>query len=142
MNLHFRREVLPAVYQLPMHVEVMPGWNIDRYGDIWGGFILKTLMDRKSDVMAVGAPMIRHLKDGNYLRNVWQEHVCHLANDEFLDILGQAAEALHPTDYLDMMGQLIEELRSPAEAASPLLRSYLAHLDGCMRAWVAALEAC
>jgi hypothetical protein len=142
MNMHFRREVLPAAYQLPMHVEVMPGWNIDRYGDIWGGFILKTLMDRKGDAMAVGGPMIRHLKDGNYLRNVWQEHVCHLANDEFLDLLGRASEAVRPTSYLGMVEHLIEELRGPAEGASPLLRAYLGHLDRCMRAWVAALEAC
>ncbi len=47
MNMHFRRELIPAVYQLLMHVEVVPGWVIDRYGDIWGGFILKTLMDIK-----------------------------------------------------------------------------------------------
>jgi hypothetical protein len=142
MNMHFRRDVLPAVYQLPMHVEVMPGWVVDRYGDIWGGFILKTLMDIKGDAMAVGGPMIRHLKDGNYLRNVWQEHVCHLLNDEFLDVLGQAAEGVRPADYLDMVGQLVEELRGPAERSSPLLRSYLDHLDGCMRAWVAALQSC
>lgn len=24
MNMQFRRELIPAVYQLPMHVEVMP----------------------------------------------------------------------------------------------------------------------
>ena len=64
MNMQFRREVIPAVYQLPMHVEVMPGWVIDRYGDIWGGFILKTLMDLRGDRMAAGGPMIRHLAGG------------------------------------------------------------------------------
>ena len=64
MNMQFRRELIPAVYQLPMHVEVMPGWVVDRYGDIWGGFILKTLMDLKNEAMAVGEPMINHLKEG------------------------------------------------------------------------------
>jgi hypothetical protein len=70
MNMQFRREVIPAIYQLPMHFEVMPGWVIDRYGDIWGGFILKTLMDLKNDAMAVGEPMINHLKEGDYIRNI------------------------------------------------------------------------
>ena len=81
MNMQFRRELIPVVYQFPMHVEVMPGWVIDRYGDIWGGFVLKTLMDLKGDAMAVGEPMIRHLKEGDYLRNIWQEHICHLVNE-------------------------------------------------------------
>ncbi len=87
MNMQFRRELIPVVYQLPMHVEVMPNWVVDRYGDIWGGFILKTLMDLNGENMAVGEPMINHLKEGNYTRNIWQEHVCHLINDEFLQLL-------------------------------------------------------
>ena len=66
MNMHFRKEIIPAVYQLLMHIEVMPGWVIDRYGDIWGGFILKTLMDIKGEAMAVGEPMINHLKEGSH----------------------------------------------------------------------------
>ena len=49
MNMHFRREVLPATYQLPMHVPVLPDEVIDRYGDIWGGFVLKMLIDIKGD---------------------------------------------------------------------------------------------
>jgi hypothetical protein len=140
MNMHFRREVLPAAYQLPMHVEVMPGWVVDRYGDIWGGFILKTLMDIRGDAMAVGGPMIRHIKEGNYLRNVWQEHICHLVNDEFLAVLRRAAEDVRPAAYVDMMGQLTERFRALSPSCSSLLRPYLDHLDGCMRAWVAALE--
>ena len=64
MNMQFRREVLPAVYQLLMHINVMPGWVIDRYGDIWGGFILKMLMDIKGDLMATGAPMISTSEGG------------------------------------------------------------------------------
>lgn len=53
----------------------MPGWVVDRYGDIWGGFILKTLMDLRGEALAVGEPMIDHLKEGDFLRNIWQEHV-------------------------------------------------------------------
>jgi hypothetical protein len=83
--------------------------------------------------------MIRHIKEGNYLRNVWQEHICHLVNDEFLDVLGRASEDVRSADYLDMMGQLTERFRALAPECSPLLRRYFDHLDGCMRAWVAAL---
>src|SRR5262249_10704457 len=40
-SMQFRRAVIPAIYQLPMNVPVIPGWTINRFGDIWGGFILK-----------------------------------------------------------------------------------------------------
>ena len=140
MNMQFRREVIPAVYQLPMHVEVMPDWVVDRYGDIWGGFILKTLMDIKGDAMAVGEPMIHHLKEGDYTRNIWQEHVCHLVNDEFLEILADAKETIAPDSYLEMMKALNKGLKERAETSSPLLRPYLTHLCTAMDAWNRSLS--
>ena len=140
MNMHFRRGLVPAAYQLPMHVEVMPGWVVDRYGDIWGGFVLKTLMDLRGEAMAVGEPMITHLKEGDYRRNLWQEHVCHLVNDEFLALLAEARSQLAPDSYLEMMKALREVFAKGAETASPLLAPYLRHLATAMHAWNRALE--
>ncbi|HEY4612818.1 MAG TPA: hypothetical protein VII11_07545 [Bacteroidota bacterium] len=139
-NMQFRRELIPAVYQLLMHVEVMPGWVIDRYGDIWGGFILKTLMDRKGDRMAVGAPMIHHLKEGSFQRNIWQEHLCHLVNDEFLALLDRARDEVAPGDYRVMMEQLAEIFAREREGCSAILRRYFDHLLPAMKAWVKALS--
>jgi hypothetical protein len=139
MNMQFRRELIPAVYQLPMHVEVMPGWVIDRYGDIWGGFILKTLMDLKGEAMAAGEPMINHLKEGDYTRNIWQEHVCHLVNDEFLDLLANVKQTIRSRDYLPMMNELQEGFARHIEKASPMFKPYLSHLCDAMRAWNQAL---
>jgi hypothetical protein len=139
MNMVFRRELIPAVYQLPMAVDVMPGWRIDRYGDIWGGFITKALMDLRGDDFAVGAPMITHLKEGNCLRNVWQEHICHLVNDEFITLV----DAIHDTSpgqdvsYLELMARLTDHFGR--SEGSPLLWGYLQHLTRCMDAWVRAL---
>lgn len=140
MNMIFRKEIIPVVYQLPMHVEVAPGWVIDRFGDIWGGFILKMLMDIKGEGLAAGEPMINHLRDGNYLRNLWQEHVCHLVNDEFIDLMKEAGEAIRPTEYLDMMAELNEGLKDKTGGASALLKPYLAHLTVAMDAWIKALQ--
>ena len=140
MNMQFRRELIPAVYQLPMHVEVMPNWVVDRYGDIWGGFILKTLMDLNGDSMAVGEPMINHLKEGDYTRNIWQEHVCHLINDEFLDMLAATKNSITPGSYLDMMKMLNEGFREHIGTASPMLEPYLKHLCTALDAWTTALS--
>lgn len=139
MNMHFRRELVPAVYQVPMHVEVLPGWVIDRYGDIWGGFILKTLMDIRGDVMAVGEPMVRHLKEGNGQRNIWQEHICHLVNEEFLELLDRAKEIVQPGDYLEMMSTLNEGFRAATTSSSPLLRPYMEHLTQAIDFWLKIL---
>ena len=140
MNMQFRRELIPAVYQLPMHVEVMPGWVIDRYGDIWGGFILKTLMDLKGELMAVGGPMIRHLKEGSYERNIWQEHTAHLVNDEFLSIIQKARQEIKPADYLTMMAHMAEILDRERESCGLILRRYLDALIPAMKAWCRILS--
>lgn len=139
MNMHFRRSVIPAVYQLPMHVEVMPHWVVDRYGDIWGGFILKVLMDKRGESMAVGGPMIRHRKDGNVPRNTWQEHLCHLVNDEFIDLLHESAASFGPGSHREMMGALAGEFARRAGGSSPILKPYLLHLADAMEAWVRVL---
>lgn len=140
MNMHFRRAVTPAVYQLPMHIEVMPGWVIDRYGDIWGGMILKALMDRCGDVMTVGEPMISHQKAGGYERNIWQEHLAHLVNDEFIDLMLGSVSDLAVGSYLDMMDGLAQEFSARADRCSEILRRYLEVLAPSMRGWVTALR--
>lgn len=140
MNMHCRREVLPAVYQLPMHVATMPDWVIDRYGDIWGGFILKVLMDKKGDPMAAGSPMIRHLKEGNYQRNIWQEHQCHMVNDEFIEILTRSAEQIQPGSYLQMLGDLNTQMAQNSRNASVMLKPYMEHLNRALDAWIRLLE--
>lgn len=140
MNMQFRRELIPAVYQFPMHVEVMPNWKIDRYGDIWGGFVLKILMDLKQDGMVAGEPMITHLKEGNYSRNIWQEHLCHLVNDEFLSMLAEIKETLEPDSYLEMMKATAEGLRIRTDRSSPILKAYLKDLCNALDAWTASLD--
>jgi len=139
MNMHFRRNVIPAAFQLPMHAEVMPGWVVDRYGDIWGGFILKSLMDLRGDRMAVGAPLIRHAKEGSYVTNIWQEHLGHLLNDEFILMVDAICADTPPGTYLEMMQAFTDRLPRHAENATPLLGAYLAHLEPSLRAWIAAL---
>jgi hypothetical protein len=141
MNMQFRRKLVPAVYQLPMHVPVGPNMVIDRYGDIWGGFILKALMDIRGDAFAVGAPMIFHKKDGDLLRNAWQENICHIVNDEFIALLTEVATDIAPAPYLSMMGALTAGFAERMGNASPLLQPYLKALVPCLTSWVRLLSA-
>ncbi len=60
--------------------------------------------------MVVGEPMINHIKEGNYERNIWQEHVSHLINDEFIELLLHVKDSIEPADYLEMMKALTQPL--------------------------------
>jgi hypothetical protein len=139
MNMQFRQFLLPAVYQLPMHVETMPHWVVDRYGDIWGGYILRRLMALGGDLMSVGAPMIQHNKVAGYQNNLWQEQIGHMINDEFIAFMDASLEDVRAADYLTMMAALHEAMSRRAETTGPMLRPYLDHMLPCLRAWTQAL---
>ncbi len=140
MNMHFRREFIPAIFQLPMHIPILPHWVIDRYGDIWGGFIAKLLADLNGDVLSIGSPMVAHRKAGNMQRNIWQEHIAHLVNCEMIDLFEAAASSLKPNSYLNLMGNFANNIATLTTDASGLLRPYLDHLAKAIDNWCESLS--
>ncbi len=97
-------------------------------------------MDLKGEAMAVGEPMINHVKEGDYTRNIWQEHICHLINDEFLELLSEIETTITPGDYLEMMKALNAGFKEHIGAASPMFKPYLEHLCTAMTAWTTSLS--
>jgi len=59
MNLAFRREVVPAFYQLPMDDNP---WNVGRFDDIWSGVFLKRACDVLGKQIYNGDPLCEHNK--------------------------------------------------------------------------------
>lgn len=59
MNLAFRREIIPAFYQLPMDDNP---WNVGRFDDIWSGIFLKRACDILDDMIVSGTPLCQHNK--------------------------------------------------------------------------------
>ena len=59
MNLAFRREVIPAFYQLPMDDNP---WDVGRFDDIWSGLFLKRAADLLDKRVYTGEPLCRHDK--------------------------------------------------------------------------------
>jgi hypothetical protein len=59
MNLAFRREVVPAFYQLPMDDNE---WDVGRFDDIWSGVFLKRACDVLGTYVHNGAPLCEHNK--------------------------------------------------------------------------------
>jgi hypothetical protein len=59
MNLAFRREVVPAFYQLPMDDNP---WDVGRFDDIWSGLFLKRAADLLDKRVYNGDPLCEHNK--------------------------------------------------------------------------------
>ncbi|MEF8785430.1 MAG: alpha-1 4-glucan-protein synthase [Haloarculaceae archaeon] len=59
MNLGFRREVIPAFYQLPMDDNE---WDVGRFDDIWSGVFLKRACDVLGKQIYNGDPLCEHNK--------------------------------------------------------------------------------
>jgi len=59
MNLAFRREVVPAFYQLPMDDN---RWDVGRFDDIWSGVFLKRACDVLGKRIYNGGPLCEHNK--------------------------------------------------------------------------------
>jgi len=59
MNLAFRREVVPAFYQLPMDDNE---WSVGRFDDIWSGVFLKRACDLLGKQIYTGWPLCEHNK--------------------------------------------------------------------------------
>ncbi|MDZ5810182.1 alpha-1 4-glucan-protein synthase [Halorubrum sp. AD140] len=59
MNLAFRREVIPAFYQLPMDDNE---WEVGRFDDIWSGLFLKRASDVLDRRIYNGGPLCEHNK--------------------------------------------------------------------------------
>jgi hypothetical protein len=59
MNLAFRREVIPAFYQLPMDDNE---WDVGRFDDIWSGVFLKRACDVLGKRIYNGRPLCEHNK--------------------------------------------------------------------------------
>ncbi|MDX1748309.1 MAG: alpha-1 4-glucan-protein synthase, partial [Halobacteriales archaeon] len=59
MNLAFRREIIPAFYQLPMDDNP---WNVGRFDDIWSGVFLKRACDHLEKDIVSGHPLCVHEK--------------------------------------------------------------------------------
>ncbi|WP_458209029.1 alpha-1 4-glucan-protein synthase [Haladaptatus sp. NG-SE-30] len=94
MNLAFRREVVPAFYQLPMDDNP---WNVGRFDDIWSGVFLKRACDVLGTQIYNGGPLCEHNKAPRSTFGDLQNEVAGLELNEHLwkeiDAVGETADS-------------------------------------------------
>jgi len=135
MNTAFRAELTPAYFFLP---DIwIDGWQLSRHDDIWGGYIVKKLMDKRGDLFAYGRPIVEHTKQTKLERVVVMEHYMHLMALDFYAIVDAATDRVAAASYSDMFGAFVDEYERLVRASS-LPRHYRAaftELGTAMRRW-------
>lgn len=81
MNLAFRREIVPAFYQLPMDEN---RWGVGRFDDIWSGLFLKRACDLLDKHIVNGSPLCQHNKAPRSTFDDLQNEVAGLELNEYL----------------------------------------------------------
>jgi hypothetical protein len=140
MNTAFRAELTPAYFFLP---DVwIGGWQLSRHDDIWGGYILKRLMDKRGDLLAYGRPVVEHTRQSNLHRVITIEHYMHLMAREFYAIVDAAVEAIRPGAYAEMFAAFVDAYRREVDrSAAPLhYRQGYRELGESMQRWAAAFR--
>jgi hypothetical protein len=134
MNLAFRREVVPAFYQLPMDDNP---WNVGRFDDIWSGVFLKRACDILGAQVYNGYPLCEHNK----------------APRSTFDDLNNEVPALELNEHVwEIVDEVGDDATSYAEAfdamASALVKhegdynndDFLAYIGEYMHEWLDCLD--
>lgn len=133
MNVCYRREVIPAAYNLLMGVGA---YGFDRFDDIWSGLLLKRILDHAGWYVTSGDPVVRHSKASNPFANLRKEAGAMEVHEHLWDFLLDAplpADA----DVLRLYVAMAEHLRTfpdqvPAAAEQ---RGYFDRLADAMTVW-------
>lgn len=126
MNLAFRREVIPAFYQLPMDDNP---WRVGRFDDIWSGVVVKRAMDWVGQRILTGFPLCHHDKSPrSTFRDLTAEMPALEPNESFFQLVDSCE--LGERSYLEVSSALAETFMKVER--SPFVR----HVGQYLRRWV------
>lgn len=86
MNLAFRREIIPAFYQMPMDDNP---YKVGRFDDIWSGLVAKFVLDRINKYIINCYPLCQHNKaPRSTFKDVSAEAPGYETNEYISDVIG------------------------------------------------------
>jgi len=115
MNVGFIRDLVPAMYQMPMQPRFAPDYALWRYDDIWAGYLAQTLIAIRDDAATVGAPVVYHDKAGDLARELCGEHYGVLMSRFMYEVIDMAAERVAAGSYARMAADLAEGILTHGE---------------------------
>ncbi|VTT85139.1 hypothetical protein DM2_21 [Halorubrum sp. DM2] len=136
MNLAFRREVIPAFYQLPMDDNE---WDVGRFDDIWSGLFLKRACDVLDRRIYNGDPLCEHNKAPRSTFDDLANEVAGLElNEHVWEVVDEAGEDADSFEaaFAEMADALVEGDFSEWNNGA-----FLNHCGEYMRDWLDCLDA-
>ena len=136
MNLAFRREIVPAFYQLPMDDNP---WSVGRFDDIWSGVFLKEACDALGAQVLTGAPLCEHNKAPRSTFDDLRSELPALeANERLWEVVDGVAEGAdsYADAYAMMADALVAHDWSDCENGD-----FLPYVAEHMYDWLACLDA-
>ena len=136
MNLAFRREVIPAFYQLPMDDNE---WDVGRFDDIWSGLFLKRACDVLGKRIYNGDPLCEHNKAPRSTFDDLANEVAGLElNEHVWEVIDDAgADADSYAAVFDAMADALAE----GDFGEWNNGAFLNHCGEYMRDWLDCLDA-
>lgn len=134
-NTAFHRDLLPAMYLPPMGGHVGP-LQVSRYDDIWMSIFVKVIADHLGDLVCVGRPWVRQLRnDHDLLQDMLWEIPAQRITNKMTRSMPKVR--LTGSDYGTCYLELIEELRRllPEDGYTDDERAYLGEMLRGMEVW-------
>ncbi len=140
-NTALHRDVTVTYYFVRMGYP-LAGLPIDRYGDIFSGYLSQACVRHMGDRIRVGTPVADHRRNAhNYMRDLAGELACVMVLEPILEWLPEAK--LEGSNYGDVylsLADAIEQevVRFTGQIWNDATRGYFHQMAYCMRQWVKA----
>ncbi|MFC7098934.1 alpha-1 4-glucan-protein synthase [Halobaculum marinum] len=135
MNLAFRREVVPAFYQLPMDDNE---WEVGRFDDIWSGLFLKRAADELGKQVYNGGPLCEHNKAPRSTFDDLANEVAGLElNEHVWEVLDDVA---HGADSFEAAFAEMADALAEGDFSEWNNGAFLNHCGEYMRDWLDCLD--
>lgn len=134
-NTALHRSVLPCYYYILMNASLR-GLRIDRYGDIWSGFLVKKAIDRMNERVTIGQPIVDHKRNShNYLKDLRFELWGMTLTEEIVKWLEQFQ--LESNNYFDIYLEMANGLNKLKDTFQEYaIRKYMEKIVHAMNVWI------
>ena len=143
-NTSVVRELIPAFLCVPMGYE-MGGTRLERYGDVWGGYIGQSTLRDKGYVVAFGKPLVEHRRNPHdYVDDLRHEFWGMVLTDWLVNSLREGfvpGEDAIVGRLLELADFLSSELVSEVPEWAPKeVEEFLVTTSRFLRAWAGTCE--
>lgn len=137
-NTAIATEILPCFYDV-MQGYSFKGLKIDRYSDVWAGFLAKKAIDHMGDKITVGQPLSKHIRNShNLLNDLKMELWGMLLTEKFVDWLESVN--IKGNTYIESYDYLSKDMKKNLAPSfdDSIIRKYFEKLSNAMNVWTKA----